>query len=310
MTGKQVNKPPLLDGCEPARLDNHGEARDESGLTQLLFDCKYHRSQELERVIALGANIHARDNQGRNAWFYVIHEKALECARVLAKHRVALEDYVDEGPKGRPIHYACRFQNREAFVHLLVDAGVDVNAAAAADGVRTALHWACENGDRPELIGTLVTAGAHINTLTHNKIAPLHTLASYGATQSAKVILEAGADPNIQSRNTPLFISVNWGYTNMTRLLLAYGAHPDGIGSNIDKTALQQACEDRAPELARMLLEAGANPYAETASWPSPLAIARQRRDTLSEVVTAYARGQTMDTDLSMAPAQPAGPQL
>jgi ankyrin repeat protein len=143
----------------------------------------------------------------------------------------------------------------------------------------------------PEIIHALIEAGANLNVVSKNKTTALHE--NYQRPDIVEILLEAGADPNIPSNNVPLFLALDQDELATVELLLKYGADPNhvyGRGNtalevvlnkkyaNIDlvklliqwgadvnhptrrKTYLTMVPDDE--EAIRVLLEAGADPYA------------------------------------------------
>lgn len=84
-----------------------------------------------------------------------------------------------------------------------------------------------------------------------------------GKAEIARLLLTAGAAPNIESsgvgaEGTPLCAAACWGHTETVRVLLAYGADPnlredDGTGWS----PLQWALHGPHPETVELLTGAG-----------------------------------------------------
>ncbi len=78
-----------------------------------------------------------------------------------------------------------------------------------------------------------------------------------------RVLLEYGANPNIQGKNRFDSTALIWasynGNINMARLLLDHGAKPD-FQNRFGYTALIEASRDGHPGVVRLLLEHGADP--------------------------------------------------
>jgi ankyrin repeat protein len=84
----------------------------------------------------------------------------------------------------------------------------------------------------------------------------------------ARILLEAGADPNAtDDRSSALEIAFRTGVEELVPILLASGARPDGAGFS---RPLYSAAKDGKLDLLRLLLDAGADPnganeYGDTA---------------------------------------------
>jgi ankyrin repeat protein len=84
----------------------------------------------------------------------------------------------------------------------------------------------------PETAALLVERGAEVNSASRNqmKVMPLHSAAAAQDPQVryeiAKVLLEAGADPNARQQDeyTPLMAADQHGDTRLRELLVQYGA--------------------------------------------------------------------------------------
>lgn len=122
---------------------------------------------------------------------------------------------------------------------------------------RTPLHWACR-GVHLDLVKYLVERGADVNAVDINGIAALHSVASRGHLEAARILIENGARIDQQSTidlSTPLHYAVAGGYEEVVSLLLAKGARVDV--RNIDeRTALHVAAQAGDAAIIRELMDA------------------------------------------------------
>jgi ankyrin repeat protein len=92
-----------------------------------------------------------------------------------------------------------------AVVQALLQGGADIHERDN-DGM-TALHWAVV-AHHPEAVKALLTAGADVNAVDHFGYTPLLYAATidFGDAETATMLLQAGADPNIKDKkgNTAL----------------------------------------------------------------------------------------------------------
>ena len=103
----------------------------------------------------------------------------------------------------------------------------------------------------------------------------LHRAADQDTIDVACVLLESGADPNLEddSRQTPLHVAAREGNVEMIRLLLAHGAHVDARNKH-KWTPLHFAASQKHLEAARALLDAGADRRARNTSGETPVKLA------------------------------------
>ena len=111
----------------------------------------------------------------------------------------------------------------------LLDADPElVRARSVDDG--TALHFAAFFR-QPAATRLLVERGADLEAVasTFGNVTPLHSACASGERESARILLEAGADPNVRQQGgfTPLHAAAQNGDEELARLLLARGADPE-----------------------------------------------------------------------------------
>jgi len=92
---------------------------------------------------------------------------------------------------------------------------------------------------------------------------PLYTAAVQGEQALARLLLDAGADPNLRSgdetEGTPLCAAACHGQVEIVRALLAHGADPN-LREDESWTPLRWAASHGHEHVARELLAAGADP--------------------------------------------------
>jgi truncated hemoglobin YjbI len=139
-----------------------------------------------------------------------------------------------------------------ARVRLLLEFGASANAAARLE--HGPLYHAANTfgspsgGDDVEVVHLLIEHGADVNWASGpGRCTPLHMAARRGNVGLARVLLEAGADPECQDSKgeTPLRRAVNCGQQAMAEFLVSRGADP----ASKDKkgvTPIDAARTDRA----------------------------------------------------------------
>lgn len=101
------------------------------------------------------------------------------------------------------------------------------------DGVHTAelLQHACDVGERSQCVRILLDSGwrSAVNEKDPQGHTPLHLAVGRGDPDTVKVLLEAGANPNLQDNDgvTPLTLAKSYaGMGEVADLLLKAGADP------------------------------------------------------------------------------------
>jgi ankyrin repeat protein len=104
----------------------------------------------------------------------------------------------------------------------------------------------------------LVMAGANANGW-NTTYQPLHFAARYGQTETARILLDAGAEVNSIGtwKQTPLMEALQGRHIRTARLLLSRGASVEPLDSN-SGTALWQATRAKDAESVRLLMSYGA----------------------------------------------------
>ena len=191
-----------------------------------------------------------------------------------------------------PLHYAAKgeifgptasMDGQIYIIQHLLEAGADPNLLSS-DGF-TPLHLALADGAESEgtmfqldgVVRLLLDAGANPNISSADGYTPLHfatadlsltpfgymgmaynTTSVYQRLSVARLLLEYGADPNIQNDygRTPLHHAASFGTKEIVKELLDYEADPN-VPNNNRWTPLHSANSDAVKQL---LLNYGANP--------------------------------------------------
>ena len=170
-------------------------------------------------------------------------------------------------------------KNRDsAAVRTILRQGVDVNARDP-DG-STALLWAAHWNDL-DTAERLIRARADVNVANQYGDTPLWEACNNGSVAMVEKLVRAGANPNtslLETGETALMTCArSTGNPAAVQLLLAQGADVNAKEKQKEQTALMWALERRHPEVARALIEHGADVRAKSKSGFTPLLFAARQ---------------------------------
>jgi ankyrin repeat protein len=153
----------------------------------------------------------------------------------------------------------------EAGVRLLIKQKADPEARQA-DGT-TALHWAAHRNNLG-IAQALLHAGAKVNVVNELGVTPLVLAGENGNGDMVTAFLDAGANPNVLTLagESPLMAAARSGSVTAVTALLKRGADPNAVEKTRGQTALMWAVAAQQPGAVRLLLAAGADVQARTAS--------------------------------------------
>ena len=143
-------------------------------------------------------------------------------------------------------------------VGALLRADADVNARQL-DGA-TALHWAAYLDDL-ETAKLLLHAGARPDVANELDVTPLYLACENANAALVRLLLEAGAAPDVAlpSGETALMTAARTGSAGAVAALVEHGAAVDTRETTEHQTALMWAVAQRHPDVVRVLIEAGAD---------------------------------------------------
>ncbi len=161
-------------------------------------------------------------------------------------------------------------QGNSAAVLALVKKGADVNRPQA-DGA-TALHWAAHHND-VALAKRLIASGAKPNSTNDYGITPLFLAAVNGSAEMIDTLLTAGANASAArpSGETVLMTAVRSGNTAAVARLLKGGANVNAVQTSKSQSALHWAVAEGHVDIARALIETGADLTSRSAGGYTPL---------------------------------------
>ena len=201
-----------------------------------------------------------------------------EIAAALLERGIRLEGEAKEGALA-PLSMAAVLGYPGVVSRLIArGAGVDVRAM----GGRTALMLACESGSL-ECAQALIEAGAGLDLVAGDGGTAVLTAVDWGRREIMRLLLESDADVTIQDDEgwSPLLVAIYQGDAGLVEELIAAGADVDANVYATGQTALLQALQGDKFEIARILIDSGANVnLRKEGQWtPLMVAVSKDRSD-------------------------------
>ncbi|KAJ5736256.1 ankyrin repeats (3 copies) domain-containing protein [Penicillium malachiteum] len=154
------------------------------------------------------------------------------------------------------------------FLKMLLEKGANPNTQDSRG--RTALNFAVQNNNNDRIL-VLLGKGANPNTQDVQGSSPLHT--PHLLPKVVETLLTYGANPSIQNHRlgSPLHVAATQLNLSVVRSLLKAGADPSALDYD-GKSPLFNAMlhQDKGLEIARVLLENGANVRRSEEAVPGP----------------------------------------
>jgi len=237
--------------------------------TVLMAAAESGQKEIVEALLEDGANPNektvrgdADDNLGRTALFFAIQGGHAEVVRTLIEKKAN----VDARTKGgtTPLMLATWEPKGLEAAKLLLAAGA--NPSAKAKDGRTPLLIASGNGNNYQTVKLLLDAGADVTATTKENGDALSVAAASGDTETTKILL---TKPFVQrSKDIALMRAADGGRLEVAKLLLQNGADPNATLSD-GRTAIQLAAARGHEALISLLAQAGAKERPEGYETPT-----------------------------------------
>jgi ankyrin repeat protein len=185
------------------------------------------------------------------------------------------------------LHIAAGF-GLNTIVSILLDRGQNVNLLD--ENHYSPLHYAAGN-NHTETIDTLIRAGADMSLQgTTRGDTALHVAALCGNEAAASILLDSGADVNVDWKKRglgvpPLHEAVVYGHTNIVLLLLERGADISLRSKSAQETPLDLSCFYNRPNMTQTLLEQGAPFHGDYGKKSMSICAREGRMDILAMLV-------------------------
>lgn len=213
-------------------------AQDNDGATPLHLAASRASPSAVCALVQLGAGPDVVDRQGMSPLHRLVQcspQEDPELRAFAALINAGTDPNVSDSVGQTPLHHAARAEVEDAaFVAALIETGA--NPDAHDRGLRTPLHCAIESEACRPVVRALIDGGADPNAKDDGRgQTPLHEVAR-GAEDAELGRLLIGAGANVHVRDgdqlTPLHIAVQVGNPEVAQVLIAAGADPYHGGSS------------------------------------------------------------------------------
>ena len=212
-------------------------------------------------LIELGARLDTENKDGKLA-IHLACEKGMKSVvtHILQKDKELLES--KDSSQRTPLIIAIN-NKKEALALALIKAGANVHSLEG----KNVMHLACERSMESVIKQILAKDKDLVNVKNDQGMTPLMTALIEGDEAIASLLLEHGADVNIQSPegNTALHIACNYNMSNMVAKILDKDKGPLNIKNNNKETPLMYTLgsrfilQSKQESIALILLERGAD---------------------------------------------------
>ena len=260
-------------------LAQGAEVNEKNSLSTFLNPLAVAAQRQTPDVIELLLD-HGADINARNCYWHTPLSPAIECVKVdncktLLQHRANPSLRSIQGTLA--LEHAVKKQSVD-IVKLLLDHGVDIHSMnniggtmlltaimidyayeKMIDGVKMTRVIESFSKDKLDIMRLLIDNGINVNARGIDDTISLHCAAIVGDVEPVKILLAAGADPNLTDLNgcKPLWKAVRHNHTKIVRLLLPITTNINGQTYN-GQTCLSTAARWGKKESVELLLEAGA----------------------------------------------------
>ena len=254
---------------------------------QLINAVKTNNNEQVKQLLKKGSDVNSQDKNGATVLMWAVYSGDIETVKYLLKKKadynkkgVIYTNKEKTGYYGNILSVAAGENKPQILKYLLKKCKINIedqeyNPKSKKDDGWTALQWAASKAN-DEIIEILLSKGANINAnYTSDKGTPLIYALQAKKYTTAKILIEADADVNMQTSEgrTALYYISTDNKPKILELLLKKGANPN-IATNQGFTPLIISAYNNKFENCKLLVKYSAGVY---------------RRDKYSKTAVDYA---------------------
>ena len=195
------------------------------GVTAMSLACENGSAPVVERLLKAGISANATGRLGETALHLCARTGDPDAVKVLVSHGASV-DTIENWRGQTPLMWAAA-EGHAAAMRVLIEAGADVNARSSI------VVWERQRTEEPR-----------DKWLPPGGLTPLLFAARDGRVEGVKVLLAAGADPNVvdPDRHTAAILALMNGHLDVVRVLIEHGIDVN-MEDKVGQTALYAAVD-------------------------------------------------------------------
>lgn len=260
------------------RSSSDANVRDEQGNTPLIDAAAVGSVAAVRFLLDSGAEVNAQNNAGLSALMMAATD--LSKTRELLDRGAKVNATTQTGRSA--LFLALMARDSAPIARLLLAKGAD---PTIVDAFKNTMLNAAAAGNDTDAIRMMVDAGIDVNAAAVTGTAPLALVAGQQNVTATKLLLAKGANPNavgdpgmaaggpdpkagavVLHAYTPLLAAAAFGPAELVQALLDAGANVNAVeGRKLSALMLAVASDHQDPAVIRLLLARGANPALKSA---------------------------------------------
>lgn len=262
---------------------------DANGRTPLWYASGVDNFENVKLLINAGADVNKRPKNGETAIIRAACNGQTETIKLLLAKKANINDKTDENIT--PLMCAAMYDKAET-INFLVANKANINQRE--EWGYTALMLAAKRG-KANAVKALIKAGADLNIQDYDRGyegCKGYTALMYAVEKKhndiVKILIDAGANVNIENKSdrNALYCAYEKYNKDAMKLLLAAGANPNTIYNSWEhEPLLFQTIYENQPDIAKLLIDAGADVNFKDKDGNSVLTLAVNRSEKIAEML-------------------------